>query len=418
MVNHEVAAADLLKDQYTLFTRLQMHVGSLFQQMLTKRKYHYVQGASLVVGVQTGLTGGAGFSDAGVFPSAGYAVNRRLTFDWRRLYGSIALDRTFLMDAASEKASFRRPIEQELKTMATELRWIRNVVFAGDGSGLLTAVHSTNDTAGGASTLLVEDASKLKTGMRVDVVKTATGATESGIKGVRIVVNDKVSPAQVYPLDGAWSLVNYGDIEESYSLYIAGSRNAAPNGLKSIVSATNPPTGVPLYGGLDRTVGTNTWVNAVVLNNSGTPRDISLDLLAELREAVSDDDDEMSAQGYVFITHPTLRREIIKLLHASTRYVGGQDTIKGWYKGATWEGIPIATTRTVDPDRLYLVRPSDFVCGQDSDGSWIGADMGKGNIWRARDGVDQYSAHWNQNFQLWCENCFRQGVVTDLQVAA
>lgn len=119
--------------------------------------------------------------------------------------------------------------------------------------------------------------------------------------------------------------------------------------------------------GIDRSGAS--WADAVVSHNSGTDRTFSLDLMDDVLGTL----EANGARTNVILTGSDTKRRIISIARNSTRYAGSVESVKVQigvngvqtdegidfgYKVATFEGIPIFTSQSVQKDtlsRIYLL---------------------------------------------------------------
>ena len=111
------------------------------------------------------------------------------------------------------------------------------------------------------------------------------------------------------------------------------------------------------------------WADAVVSHNSGTDRTFSLDLMDDVLGTL----EANGARTNIILTGSDTKRRIISIARNSTRYAGSVESVKVQigvngvqtdegidfgYKVATFEGIPIFTSQSVQKDtisRIYLL---------------------------------------------------------------
>jgi hypothetical protein len=355
----------VLKNQYLGPIREQINTGTPLLDRIEKN-YDSVVGKSFTIPLHYGRNEGMGArADGGALPAAGKQAYKEAVVPMRYLYGRINITGPTMKAARSNEGAFIRAVESEMKGITNDMKSSLNRQAFGDGTGAL-AVCASNSTV----TITVDSTAKLRVGMPIDILVTATGATTNGVVATSVA---SITSSTVFVAADAPA----GSLGDTYSVYLAGSRNLEMQGLSGIVSATST------LQGLD--VATYPWWKATVQGNSSTNRAISDTILQTAIDTVS----QISAgKPTALYTSYGVRRAYQALLTATKQLVNTQE-LKGGYKAITFNDLPIIADKDAPANKIFVVDESQLSFYRLADLDWMQED---GAILSRVSGYDAYEA--------------------------
>lgn len=277
-----------------------------------------------------------GVSESGTLPTAGASTNVNGIATTVTLAGRIELTKQ-VMDKSKkgDKSAFAAAMKREMSVLKeSAMNDFHRQLWGTDISGITTTgvLTQVNGGSGPATTITVDDVSRLETGMPLAIGTAAElGGTGTPAYGTITAIN---TTTKVVTLDGNVTVVDndlvvlgestgnsYGN--EIYGLdYIV---NDADDNLFSIDTGNYPR-----------------W-KSTVLDNSGVGRDLTLDLMQQLIDDVARTSGEEG--GDLWMSTAT-RREYIALLLPDVRFQAQQ--LKGGFSQLTFSG------GTSKPTPLYV----------------------------------------------------------------
>lgn len=359
----------ILKTQY---------LGALNEQLNNKvtllsrieKDYDSVVGKNFTVPLHVSRNEGTGArADGGALPTAGNQGYKECIIPMRYLYHRIQVTGPTIKAARDNAGAFVRAIDSEMRGAERDMRTSINRQLFGDGSGALTVCGTTSNS----TTVVVSSTAKLRVGTPIDVLVTADGTTSTGAAGRTV---SSITSATQFVISGAAITT-----DNTFSVYIAGSRNLEMMGLGGIVSATDPASG-SLQG---LAVATYPYWKAQALSNSGTNRAISENLMQSAMDAV-----EQYSDGNVtaIYTNYGVRRAYQALLTANKVYQNTMD-LKGGVKALEFNGLPLIVDKDCPANKLFFVDESKLSLYRLSDVDWMQED---GAILSRVSGYDAYEA--------------------------
>lgn len=355
----------ILKNQYLGPVREQINNATILLSRIDSN-YDSVVGKNFTIPLHYGRNEGTGArADGGTLPTAGNQSYKECIVPMRYLYHRIELTGPTIKAAASNEGAFIRAVESEMKGAKNDLKASINRQLFGDGTGALTVCGTTSNS----TTVVVTSTAKLRVGMPIDVLVTADGTESTGAAGRTV---SSITNATSFVISGAAITT-----DNTFSVYIAGSRNLEMMGLSGIVSATST------LQGLD--VATYPWFVANVLTNSGTNRAISDTLLQTAIDNVSTNS---SGEVSAIYTSFGVRRAYQALLTATKQLVNTQE-LKGGYKTISFNDIPIIADKDAPASKLFMVDESQLQLFKLADLDWMQED---GSILSRVSGKDAYEA--------------------------
>jgi hypothetical protein len=283
----------------------------------------------------------------------------------------------------SDAGAFTRAVESETKGLLADLKVGINRQLFGDGTGILAVCAS-------ASTVNVTVAStaKLRVGMPIDIVVASTGATSFGVLATSVV---SITSSTVFVVADAPSTP--GSIDNTFAVYLAGSRSNEMMGLSGIFSDS-----ITLQG-LD--VATYPWWKANVLNGNGAIKEETMQLALDTTEANSNG----SCSG-IYTTYG-VRRAYMALLQKLKQYTNPLE-LKGGFKALDYNGLPLMVDKDCPAQKMFFADESQIKIYRMSDFEWMEED---GAVLSRKAGYDAYQAIIFAYMELGCSMRNAQTVV-------
>jgi len=366
----------ILKNQYLGPIREQLNSSSILYSRLEKNEDSVV-GKNFTIPLHYGRNEGVGArGEGGALPAAGNQAYKECIVPMKYQYGRIQITGPTMKAARSNEGAFLRAVDSEMRGLERDMKSSMNRQAFGDGTGALAVCAS----ASSATAITVDSTAKLRVGMPVDVLVTSTGATTAGVVGDTVA---SITSATVFVL--TTGVATYASIGNTYSVYIAGSRNKEMMGLSGIVSATTT------LQGLD--VSTYPWWVATVQNNpssAGTARAISDSIIQKAIDTLESNSAGMCTAMY---TSFGVRRAYQALLTTSKQLVNTQE-LQGGYKALSYLGgahgmIPIIADKDAPANKIYCVDENELSIYRLADFDWMQED---GAILSRVSGYDAYEA--------------------------
>lgn len=363
----------ILKTQYLGPIREQLNSSSVLYSRLEKNEDSVV-GKNFTIPLHYGRNEGVGArAEGGTLPTAGNQAYKECIVPMRYQYGRIQITGPTIKAARSNEGAFLRAVDSEMRGLERDMKSSMNRQAFGDGTGALAVCASASD----ATTITVDSTAKLRVGMPVDILVTATGATTAGVVGDTVA---SITSSTAFTL--TTGVATYGSIDSTYSVYVAGSRAKEMMGLAGIVSATST------LQGLD--VATYPWWKATVLANGGTNRAISDTLLQTAIDTLEANSSGMCTAMY---TSFGVRRAYQALLTATKQLVNTQK-LQGGYEAISYLGgshgvIPMIADKDAPANKIFIVDEDELAIYRLADFDWMQED---GSILSRVSGVDAYEA--------------------------
>ena len=363
----------ILKTQYLGPIREQLNSSSVLYSRLEKNEDSVV-GKNFTIPLHYGRNEGVGArAEGGTLPSAGNQAYKECIVPMRYQYGRIQITGPTIKAARSNEGAFLRAVDSEMRGLERDMKSSMNRQAFGDGTGALAVCAS----ASSATSITVDSTAKLRVGMPVDILVTATGATTAGVVGDTVA---SITSSTVFTL--TTGVATYGSIGNTYSVYVAGSRGKEMMGLSGIVSNT------ATLQSLD--VANYPWWKATVLANGGTNRAISDTLLQTAIDTLEANSSGMCTAMY---TSFGVRRAYQALLTATKQLVNTQKLQGGYeainYLGGSHGVIPMIADKDAPANKIFIVDEDELAIYRLADFDWMQED---GSVLSRVSGVDAYEA--------------------------
>jgi hypothetical protein len=330
---------------------------------------HYQRNSGVGAGAETDL------------PTAGNQA-------YKNPYGTVAYNRgriqvsgPVMAASRNDKGAVVRALESEIKGVTRDLRTEVNYQLFNDGTSRRCLI---NGDPGEEVTLTLDSPGTqyLFEGMKIDII----GDDDGDANDEDLVISSVDSNTQV-----TLTSATHGDVEDNDWVIRADSHDGAgvlPSdsyemmGLKGIADDGEY---VDTLHGISRT--SYAWWDCSTSDNddnSGTNRDLTLDLIQEAVTAVEKNGDEVD----MIISDHDVRNSYAALLVQDRRFSEGMELDGGW-KALDYSGIPWVVDKDCPPNTVFFLNMGHLFLMQQSDWDWMDKD---GAVLSRVSGSDAYEA--------------------------
>lgn len=372
-------------------------------QMIGRDTKQYAEGKQINVRLHTAGTGGIGYSSAGALPSAGVQTFDEAVANFKRLYGRFQLDGAVLRGTATGYAAEVRALGFEARGLVEDLADALAYDIWQDATARLGGQLGAHSTPAQGNFSIAKANCGLKRNQIIDISDTSGGGTD-------VDTGVLITSITTHASDNTkWDVVTDGDNGDgtlndvNYFAYRQGSRTSgAVDGMSKIVSTTGT------YLGINRATAGNEFWHAQSLANGGVNRDISLELMQEMCDAV-----ETNSPGTVklIVCPHAIWRKVAAILVPDKRYGGDIMKLNGWCEAVSFRGIPVVRDKYALANKMFFLDTDTWKIYQDSEGGFI--DEG-GRILREVVNYDAFEAAWRRFLQLVCHDPASNGILADI----
>lgn len=380
------AATPILKEVYLPQMQELLNNATPLLKMLEKEIVP-IEGGNFKFAVHRGRNVASGIARAedATLPTAGSQSYVQATIPVRLLYSRIRVSGKAIAATKSNKGSFVRAIESEMKGSMTDTKRELNRQLNGDGTGALaywtTADNATpvdlDDNLGNAD--IVHIGSQAVT---CDVVDASDHTT---LLGTAIVATKGAKGATSTNFTFTGSVA--GTADGDYLIY-NGTKASEMVGIQAIVSDANPLT---LSGGLHGLpVATYPDWKAVIMGSDSSRQDLTFDLMQQLLSRIVSESNVDEREIKLWHCHPSMADTYLKLCRDERIFTNTMKLDGGW-ETIAYNGRPMATDVQCRRNALYALTPSSMSIMQMAPLDWIDQD---GSVfYRISSGdVDAYGA--------------------------
>lgn len=380
----------ILKNQYLGPVREQLNNKTVLMKRL-ERDDESVVGKNFTIPLHVGRNEGIGArAEGGTLPTAGAQSYKETIVPMKYIYGRIKLTGPTIKAARNNEGAFIRAVDSEMKGLSRDMNSSLNRQLWGDGTGALTVCGTTSNS----TTVVVASTAKLRVGMPIDVLVTADGTTSTGATGRTV---SSIASSTTFVISGAAITT-----DNTFSVYVAGSRGNEIMGMSGIFSATST------LQGLD--VSTYPYWKANVLANGGSNRSIS-----EVLMQTAMDTTESTGNGEVTAIYTSygVRRAYQALLQADRVYQNVQK-FDGGFEALMYNGKPIFVDKDAPANKVFFVDENQLKIYRLADFDWMQED---GAILSRVSGEDAYEAVLYGYMELGCSARNAQTLLADITEA-
>ncbi len=340
-----------------------------------------VWGKEIRTAARFGINGGIGAGDEdGELPAA-YGNNYlQFVSTLKNLYGQIEISDKAIRASADGRGAFTDLLNAELEGLLNASKFNLGRMLYGDGSGLLTTVVDTADSA-----VACDDTRNLIEGLAVDVY----GAAGAKKGTARIGYVDRAAKKIMF--DGSGVAVAAGD-----KLYVQGSKDKEITGIGALFG------GDSIYG-VQKTA--HPFLNSYTHNVDGALDEIIIQQAIDALE-----NDAGSTVDFIACSQEA-KYSFIDYMSSYKRNIDMME-IEGGFKTVSYNGLPLVYDRFVPSGCMYLLNTKAFKLHQLCDWRFLETENGK--ILRQNQGKPTYTATLVKYCDLICQKPNGQAKLTGI----
>lgn len=337
-------------------------------------------------------------ADNGTLPSAQNEIYQESRITVKYNYGRIQITGPTIAAARNDKGAFTEMSGEIMKAMMINLKKDINRQLYGDGTGVLC---QTNGAGGNTTALVVDSPSSrfLNAGMVVDIYTATTGGTQE-VNSISISTEPTTRTAATLASAQTWSDNSYVFREDSRGQEMSGIRLVVDDGT---------------LGATFQNVNRNTYPKwrGNILGNSGTNRNLSLDLM---QRAIDNASELGGGEIDLIVGHVSAKREYLNLLQPSVRYA--PKDLRGGFEALSYAGgagdVTIHYDAEADYNRFYFLDSSTMKIYRQTDFEWMQKD---GAILSRVSNQDAYEATLLYYAELGCDSPNKNSRLDDITVS-
>jgi len=362
-----------------------------------KKSYNFT-GEKLRIAIPQSFAGGVG---SGSLPKAGVAKYGKAEITAKKVYARVEIDRETIKAAKKDEGSFVKATSEVVKKgVESYMRNMSRILF-NDGSGKLGDVSSIDGTKKILDISSMKE-SDFEEGDLVDMATSGTVSSNSAALQVQIEAVD--------PVLGKVTLATALDVDTYNEVYLQGSKDKDPQGLKSVVQAKQSPAETIYNIDQDRK-----WSS---VEKDASSASISTDLLNELMLSV---EKKCGKAPNLIITSYKQYEKILNILEDQKRYEvktraglksksGADISFSGVEFMSTSGPVGIFPERFCDDDRVYALNDNHIHIHHRPDFGWFDDD---GTVFLRLANEDAYEARYGGYLEVFINPAF-QGVLKNL----
>lgn len=370
---------------------------SLIQTRPTKA----ISGRFIIFPVRFGRNTGVNtIRPGGDMPDPGRQGGKTCSFETRTLFARLKIDGETLRRGQTDGGAFIEPVMLEMSGQADDIAVYETRMFHGDGSGRLAQVGSVATTTitlklnidiEGASSVTGDFMGLLnfEIGDRVAFTSPA-GVVRTSTNGGFWVVANTATTIQVSLTEGGAAVDLSGALTASDWIVRASNESSAiantstgyrsemmgfggvfcdtnvldGNGLSAVMqngstlsdAVVTTSDALAGFQGVSATVAANSWNRGIVLDNAGTARSLSRELM---QQTLSDVERLNNGNVDMFLCPYKQYNDFVALEDPNKRY-NDTTVIKSGHTEITFNGVPVYKDRFCLPGRMYALCLDQF----------------------------------------------------------
>lgn len=357
-----------------------------------KKSYNFT-GKQLNISVPQSFSGGVG---SGSLPKANTAIYGDAQITSKKMYAVVELDRETIKAALSDEGSFVRATKEVVqKGVESFMRNLSRALFS-DGTGALGKCAGTPVVADGNTTVVISDFKEANFEER-DLINVDTDTTAFEILSVspsdsKVTIKGEVAATKAV---------------DTAILYMQGSKDNDPEGLKGVLDATSSTK-------YNISVARRWQAHQKAAGSSA----ISTDLLNEMMLSVKK---KSGKSPNLIVCSYKQYEKILNLLEDQKRYTvptraglkskSGADISFSGVEFMSVDGpVGIFPERFIEDDRIYFLNDNQIHIHHRPDFGWFDDD---GTVFLRKSDSDAYEARYGGYLQIYINPCFH-GVLTGL----
>ena len=414
--DYATAATPILKTVYLPQMQELLNNSTPLLKMLEKEIVP-VEGGDFKFSVRRGRNTASGIARAedATLPTAGFQGYVQATVPVRQLYSRIRISGKAIAATRSNKGSFVRAIESEMKGSMIDTKRELNRQLNGDGTGALAYWTVADDIP---AALTLDDGQPVGNSVNssyigasvigCDVVDASDHLTLLNNVELLVTRGADSNPQATTAFTTTGATVT-GSADGDYLIY-RGTVRGEMVGIQAVISASNPLT---LSGGLHTlTVAANLDWKAAELGSDASRQDLSFDLMQQLLSRIISNSAVDAREIKLWHCHPSMADTYLKLCRDERIFT---DTMKldGGFETIAYNGRPIADDVQCRRNALFAITPSSMSIMQMAPLDWVDQD---GSVFYRISGgdVDAYGATAFVYQELGCKVRNQNGVILGL----
>lgn len=360
---------NVLKEHYVGPIRRQVNDSMVITREVKRNPAVMTGGQQVTIPVGYGGTGGTGArAEGGTLPSATNQSFEQIVLNMAYNYGRMQISGPAIKASRSNTFAFTKGLRAEMDGLVRDIKksvnrqWynpstgaIADAVSGHASTGVLT-LESTHESGE-----RIANMNRFWEGMVIDIVTDAAGAD--------VYADQTISVIDRSARTVTCSTSNISNTADTDYVVIADTANGTGTyeilGLMAWVGSTTNTIGT-----IDRSDGNDEWFRPNVLDNSGSLRALSLDLM---RQSVDEADERSGGQIDMAITSHAVRRKYEALVRADRRHVNTMK-LDGGSKGLEYDGFPIIVDSHCDLNLIYFLEKGDLGIYEMGDFDWMDED--------------------------------------------
>ena len=348
-------------------------------------------------------TAAIGAAEGGTLPAAGQQGYARAIVPIKQLYSRISVSGKAIASTKSNKGSFLKALESEMKYVMTDTKRGINRQLNGDGTGALAYWTGADDTSG----TTVDDGlgngtTHLGSGaVTVDVIDASDNSTKVGNSIVLTRGTVGTTTTAV-----TWTGTVSGSADGDYAV-LEDTLGNEMTGIQAVISASNP---ILQTGGLHGlAVASYPEWKALVLGSDSSMQDLSFTLIQQLISRIITESSIDEADLKMFHCHPAMRDTYVKLCQDERVFYNVMKLDGGW-EAVTYNGKPIVADVQCRRNALFAIAPASLSIAQMAPLDFMDKD---GSVFYRMSGgdVDAYGATAFVYQELMCKARNQNGVL-------
>lgn len=398
-----------LKEDYQPVVREQLNQSNMLLAQI-ERNSKDTEGRRAVLSLHTSRSSGVGArAEGGTLPTAGNQGYTEERIDLRRNYGRIEVSGPAIREMKSDKGSFVREAEAEMKGITADLKRDVNRQLFGTSNGVVATCGTTSSST---TVTLLSTATNLTTMRQFnvgDIVDIGTVADPVAVAEARTITAVNRS-AETIVISGATVSTTSGThfvFRTGSGGAIGGAGQKELTGLQTIVAATGTvfnvaQSSVPVWA-------------SYVSSNSGTLRAPTDTLFETVLDEVSIESGE---DPNLIITTAGVNRAFANGLKDQKRFSNTID-LKGGFKALSVNSgrgdVALTWDRDCPGNRAFVLNTAHLIQFESSDWEWMDED---GAVLNRVPNKDAYEATLFKYHELATDQRNAHGLISDLEEAS
>lgn len=362
-----------------------------------KKNYNFV-GNQIFIPVPSSFSGGVG---SGSLPTANAADYQDALITAKKVYAVVQIEREAIKASSNDEGAFVRATKHVVEKGVES--WMRNMsrILFGSGNGALGTTTAADATGTAAAPILLILASTWKEANweERDIINVGSATDQYEITAV----DPAARTVTLSRLTGSADLTA-GGAGTSQVIYMQGSKDNDPEGLKGVLDATSSTK----YG---ITIARRWKAHQEAAAGAGLSIDLMNKCMLEVQR-------KCGKVPNLILTSYVQYRKLLNLLEDQKEYVveprasdlKGKVSFKGVEFMSSAGSVPVLAERFCEDDRMYFLNDNYIEIHHRPDFGWFDDD---GTVFLRDASSDSYSARYGGYLQVYIVPTFH-AVMTDL----